>query len=92
MNPTKIQHTLEGHYTSQVAEFSREMIRQLIDHEHIGDWNQFRPGPHKLAGEIAIAQSNLLKAMDSGDADAVKRHSAHLANYAMKAYQIFGKS
>ena len=77
---------------TRVAQFGCLQLEQLGAHEHQGDWEHYAPQDWDLAIKIRLHLDDLEKALITRDADAITKHAAAVANYAMKAHELFGAS
>lgn len=57
-----------------------------------GDWNGWRPDKLLLVSEMHWHLAKLVQAIKDGDAQKVSEYSADVANYTMKADEIYGET
>lgn len=57
-----------------------------------GDWNSWQPDKLLLVSEMNWHLAKLIQAIKDGDAKKVSEYSADIANYTMKAEEIYGET
>jgi hypothetical protein len=76
-------------HRASTVPFAEKMARQLTLHKHIGNWTAYRPGKIQLMTELQVCLDKLKQAIDAEQG--VPEKSADLANFAMKAAELWPK-
>lgn len=66
------------------------MVRELENNSHKGNWDEWEPDAGRLVKEIEKHSTRLLDAVSRNNRYAVDEHAADIANFALKAAQLFG--
>jgi len=70
--------------------FIRQMQRELRRNQIKGDWRRWRPSIFLLVSELAYHQAKLVHALYTEQPKRVREFAADVANYAMKAHEMYG--
>lgn len=70
--------------------FARLMRHELATNDHKGDWAGWKPSIFELESELRHHLRKLTEAMLNHDRSKVTEHAADVANYCMKAEELFG--
>jgi hypothetical protein len=74
---------------TRIAQFGTVMLRELHANEHKGDWEHWSPDEGELSAEMQHHKNKLDAALLTRDPQAIAEHAADLANFAMKAWELF---
>lgn len=91
MNKTNVTHIPEGFYADEVKAFAGQMIQQLRDNEHKGNWITYAPSLEELHLKFAWHWEQIKKGVAEGNRQRVKEHSADMANLSMKLSTQYGQ-
>lgn len=70
--------------------FLAEMQKRINANAERGDWAKWWPSSLEIDYAIDNAHVALIMALQEGNREAVRKHSANLANYAHKAFEVWG--
>lgn len=90
MPPGAPDGALHLKHRASVAPFAESMAQQLTNHRHIGNWDNYKPGKVEMMTELQVTVDKLKQAIDNEQG--VPEKAADLANFAMKAAQLWKKS
>jgi hypothetical protein len=73
------------------SDFTYEMLKELANNEHKGDFDVWQPTKGELLEEINYHFQKFASALLHNQDDKVTEYAADLANYYLKAYSMYGK-
>lgn len=77
--------------TNVGQEFIDRMNQELQDNKDKGDWEAWIPTPCQWLYEMEHHKHKLMQAIKIMDIEAIREHSADVANLAEKAFVVYGK-
>jgi hypothetical protein len=93
IEPTSaLQRVIVPHFDFVRLEFVKKMEWEIHENRQNGkgDWHGWKPGKLLLVAEINWHVAKLIGAIERGDAVKISEYAADVANYMMKADEVYG--
>lgn len=86
-----VEYEREDVMKELLEEFTKEMLNEIEDNSAKGDFERWNPDVWQLISELDHHLNKLKLAMLEESPYRTTEHAADVANYCMKAHQLFGK-
>lgn len=75
---------------TDLVAFASFIVGRLNENSHRGQWETLAPDAPRLVAKLARKVEKLAAALVIGDQRAIRRHSADLGAWALKAFTVHG--